>query len=55
MIVSGPQPGCCHTSTAKGVDHERCLGVLKTGCLLDGKICLSQRKMKTVIALEEEH
>ena len=30
--------------------------VLKTGCVIDGKICLSQRKiMKTVIALEENH
>ena len=54
-IVSGPQPGCCHTCTAKGVDHERCPVVLKTGCILGGKMCLSRRKMKTVIVLEEKH
>ena len=31
-----------------------CVGVLKTGCVVDGKICMSQRKiMKTLIALEK--
>ena len=30
--------------------------VLKTGCVIDGKIRISQRKsMKTVIVLEEKH
>ena len=29
--------------------------VLKTGCVIDAKICMSERKfMKTVIALEEK-
>ena len=29
--------------------------VLKTGCVIDGKMCMSQRKiMKTVIALEKK-
>ena len=36
---------------AKGVDHECCVVVRKTGCVIDRKICMSQRKiMKTVIA-----
>ena len=40
---------------AKDVDHERCVVFLKTGCVIDGKISLSQRKiMKTVIALEKK-
>jgi len=39
----------------KGVDHERCEVVLKTGCVIDAKICMSQRTiMKTVVALEEK-
>ena len=33
-----------------------CVMVLKTGCVVVGKICLSQRKiMKTLIALEKKH
>ena len=39
---------------AKGVDHERRVMVGKIGCVIDGKISMSQRKiMKTVIALEK--
>ena len=39
----------------KDVDHERCVAVIKTGCVIDGKIDMSQRKiMKTVIALEKK-
>ena len=35
---------------------EGCAVVLKTGCVVHGKICMSQRKiMKTVISLEEKH
>ena len=41
---------------AKGIDYERYVVVLKTGCVIDGKICMSQKKiMKTVIALEQNH
>ena len=37
----------------KGVDHERCVVDLKTGCI-DAKICMSERKiMKIVIALKK--
>ena len=46
--------GCGFTRVARGVDHERGVVILKTGCVIDGirKICMSQRKiMKTVIAL----
>ena len=40
--------------TAKGVHHEHWVVFLKTGCVKDAKICMSQRKiMKTVIALEK--
>jgi len=39
----------------KGVDHERCEVVLKTGCVIDAKICMSQRTiMKTVVAREKK-
>ena len=41
---------------AKGVDHERCVVVLNTGCVIDAKICMSQRKiMKAVIVLEKKN
>ena len=41
---------------ANGVDHKCCVVVLKTGCVIGAKICISQRKvMKTVIALEKKH
>ena len=46
--------GCGYTRAARGVDHERGVVILKTGCVMDGirKICMSQRKiMKTIIAL----
>ena len=40
---------------AKGVDHERYVVALKTGCAINGKICMPQRKiMKSVIALEKK-
>ena len=52
------QNACCgYTCAAKGVDHdhERCVVALKTGCVIDGKICMFQRKiMKTVIALKQK-
>ena len=39
---------------ARGVDRECCAMVGKTGCVIDGNICMSQRKiMKTVIAPEK--
>ena len=28
----------------KGVDHEHCVVVLKTGCVVDGKISMSQKR-----------
>ena len=38
---------------AKGFNHERCVVVLKSGCVIDKKIYMSQKKfMKTVITLE---
>ena len=30
---------------SNGVGQERCLVVLKAGCVIDGKICMSQRKI----------
>ena len=40
---------------AKGIDLERSVEVLNTGCVIYGKICISQGKiMKTVFALEEK-
>ena len=46
--------GCGYTCAARGVERERCVMVVKTGCVMDGKICMSQRKiMKTVIAPEK--
>ena len=50
--------GCGYTRAARGVDHERGVVILKTGCVIDGirKICISQRKiMKTVIVLEKKN
>ena len=46
---------CGYTAfPAKGVDHECCVVVAKTGCVIDGKICMSQRKIvKSVIAVEK--
>ena len=39
---------------AKGVDRQCFVMVAKTGCVTDGNICTSQRKiMKTVIAPEK--
>lgn len=39
---------------AKGVDHGRWVIGVKTGCVIGGKICMSQRKItKTAIALEK--
>ena len=41
---------------AKGVDRECCVMVAKTGCVIDGKICMSLKKiMKTVTAAEKKH
>ena len=38
-----------------GVNHECCVVALKVGCVIDGKICMSQRKiMKTVIIAVEK-
>ena len=43
-------------TTSRGVDHEHCVVVQKTGCVIDGKMCMSQRKiMKTVITLEKKN
>ena len=41
---------------ARGVDRECCVMVAKTGCVIDGNVCMSQRKkMKTVTAPEKKH
>ena len=49
-----PKSGYRLTCAANGVDHKRCVLVLKTGCVTDAK-CMSQRKiMKTVIALKKK-
>ena len=39
---------------AKDVNHERCRVVLKTGCALDGKICVSQRKIMNTFGRSSE-
>ena len=36
--------GCGYACAAKGVDHERYVVVLKTRCVIDAKICMSQKK-----------
>ena len=39
---------------AGGVDRKCCVMVAKTGCVIDRKICMSQKKiMKTVTAAEK--
>ena len=50
--------GCGYTRAARGVDHERGVVILKTGCVINGirKICMPQRKiLKTVIALGKKN
>ena len=48
--------GCGYTCAVKCVDHEHCVAVSKTGCAIDGEICVSQRQiMKTVGALVKKH
>lgn len=44
----------CLTKCPRGVDHKGCGVVLKAGCVIKGKICMSERKIvKTVIAMEK--
>ena len=53
--IEDRKSGCGYTCAPRGVDRERCVMVVKTGCVIDGKICMSQRKiMKTVIAPEKK-
>ena len=41
---------------ARDVDRECCVMVLKTGCVIDGKICMSRKKiMKTVTTAIKKH
>ena len=54
--IKDRKSGYGYTCAAKGVDRDRalCSGYI-TGCVIDGKICMPQRKiMKTVIALEKK-
>ena len=47
---------CGYTCAVKCVDHERCVAVSKTGCAIDGEICVSLRQiMKSVGALVKKH
>ena len=40
---------------ARGVDRECCVMVAKTGCVIDGKICMSRKKiMKTVTTAKKK-
>ena len=49
------QLGCGYKSAVRGVNRERYVMVVKAGCVTDGKICMSQRKVvKTVIAWEKK-
>ena len=42
--------------TARGVDRECCVMVAKTGYVIDGKICMSGKKiMKNVTAAEKKN
>ena len=41
---------------ARGVDRECCVMVAKTRCVIDGKICMSRKKiMKTVTTAKKNH
>ena len=41
---------------AAGVDRECCVMVAKTGCEIDGKICMSLKKiMKTLTAAKQKN
>ena len=55
-MIQDRKSACGYTCDGKGVDYERCVVVLKTGCVMDGKMCMSQRKiMKSVIALKKKN
>ena len=53
-VILSRKSGGGDTCAAKGVDHERCIVVLKTCYIIAGEICMSQWKIiKTVMALEK--
>jgi len=54
-LIEDHKSGCGYTYTAKGVDHERCVMVVKTEYVIDAKMCMSQRRItETVIVVEKK-